>query len=488
MTSQRLTLITLIGLTLVCLLVGGVGGAVLFHKVRESKFRMQIENNKAYGERFSAALEAQLAMGIEPEFVLDYLQASFEASESAVGERERYICLLSDDGGVLCHPNAGSVGQDASALSLSDLENGEVMSYRDWAAEGRTGALVIGDEGKPREIVQRLQVAGAPWNILVHTDLGVVEREIQSMNRLILMVLVPMGLALVLIGTLVVRSIGKRYEDAIIAANRDLEGRVAERTEKLQETIGELQQTQEALATSEKMALLGQLMAGIAHEIRNPLGAIALFAGTLEDSAETEQDRELVEKILLSAERCDLLVRNLLAFARNDTPEIRSVRVGDLVDTALGFVISDLKDPRIQFEKRLDDANPSILVDRIQIEQVLLNLVTNAIAELRSQEHEGRIRLSTELEKERIRFIVEDSGRGIPDEILATLFEPFHTTKPEGTGLGLSLCRRFVERHNGTITYDHSPELGGARFTVELPRPKPKFQRPEEEFTPAFIG
>ncbi len=466
MNAKKLTWVTLLGLTLVCLAIGLVGGRILFQKVEESKIRMQAASNSEYAQRFASMLGMQLASGVPNEQILSMLQASFRGTPP---DQDRFLCVLSDEGKVLCHPRREILGNVVSGMQFRPVRNQGEYSYREWVEAGMEEGMLLDSEGEPVQLVQRVPVEGTPWNVMVHTNIGAIREEVAALNRLILAVLIPMGISVILIGTMVVRTLGRRYETAIEEANSGLEDRVAERTSELEQTVTELQQARNALMLNEKLALLGQLMAGIAHEIRNPLGAISLFAASLEERADDEETKEAASKILQSTERCELLVRNLLSFARNDEPHRESIPMSELIEAPLRLLSSELKGRQVNLEKEVGESLPEVRVDRIQMEQVVLNLVTNALQELKSQEQPGKLRVKTETAPGLVRLIVEDSGRGLPGDIEEHLFEPFRTSKPQGTGLGLSLCRRFVERHGGTICYDRSPELGGARFVVELP-------------------
>lgn len=481
MSSRRLTIATLLGLLAVNLFVGGIGAMILFKKVTESKYRVQVANNKEYADRFALALGAQIRAGYSESEILAFLQEALEASPD---QENRYLCVVHDNGHLLCHPDSGLRGADVSeSLFFLPLpREGHPQSYKEWLADGIDHALLLDQQGAPAQLVNRAAVTGAPWNVLVHSDLSVLNREIATINNTILAVLIPLGVLFVLAGTLVVRTIGRRYEVAIEEANRDLEGRVAKRTSELEQTVRELQHTRDALVLNEKLAIMGQLMAGIAHEIRNPLGTISLFAGTLEEDAGDKAGREAARKILRAAERCELIITNMLSFARNDSARPVAISAGDVIEAALALMGAELRHAGVRLEKKIEAGDKVLFVDRIQIEQVILNLLSNALRELKDTGEGGTIRLHCLAAKDSVRIIIEDSGRGIPASIESHLFEPFQTTRPEGTGLGLSLCRRFVERHEGEIEYDRSPSLGGARFTITLPERKP------ENLSAAVIG
>lgn len=435
MNSLRLTLLTFFVLTFVCLVVGGVGGSILLREIGDSNRRLQVANNREYGQRFAASIETQLRKGTSEENVLSMLQDSFE---SRPFDKSRYLCVLANDGTLLCHP----------AL--------------------RDGVLRHADPNE--EIVQEIPITGAPWRVLVHTNLSVLREESVVLQRTILLAAIPMGILIVLMGTAMVRFASRQQEKTLEDSHRLLEARVEERTRELRSAIAELQRTRNALLLNEKMALLGQLIAGIAHEINNPLFAIQLFAEGLKDDADSGEQREAAIRISRSAQRCSILVRNLLSFARNEPPVRIPAPLNELVETALAFCASEIYDANIELECRLTPESLPIPVDRVQIEQVVLNLVTNAIHALSTVSGPRRLLVETVQIDDAYKLTVQDNGPGLPPEIENHLFEPFHTTKgeEEGTGLGLSLCRRFIEHHGGSIRYRRA-DHGGACFIVELP-------------------
>ncbi len=487
MNSTRLTIVTFFGLLAVCLLVGGVGGWILFSEVEDSHHRLQLAGDRQYGERIAAAIGSQVRMGMDPDEVLANVQQTLVARP---GEADRFLCLSASDGRVLCHPQEEMVGRDLSDMRLVSGPDSSPMAYRDWVYEIDGEAYTLDERGREAEMIQRFPVEGTDWHVLLHTDLAALRHEARQLNNTILAVMVPMGALLVLLGTLMVRTIGRSYEKAVEEANRKLEQRVRERTRQLERTIQELERTRGALVLREKMALLGQLVAGIAHEINNPLWSIELQANDLKENAATEEEHEAAKRILQGAGRCSLLVRNLLSFARNEPPRKSPEPLHELIETALSFCAAELRRAGIRLEKYLAEEEIVLPADRIQIEQVILNLVTNAIQALEQRPEGRRIRIETRTDGENAVLVVEDNGPGVPPEIELRLFEPFQTSKAmdEGTGLGLSLCRQFARHHEGDIRHERS-QLGGAKFLVRLPLASGRMAAQQDrEDSPAYIG
>jgi two-component system NtrC family sensor kinase len=226
---------------------------------------------------------------------------------------------------------------------------------------------------------------------------------------------------------------------------------------------------QEGLIRSERLISMGKLAAGVAHEINNPLTGILSYAEDLvEDTEPSDPRRKDYEVILHEAIRCRQIVRGLLDFARQETPSL--VRSGpvEMIDKALDVVARQAAFQEITIEKDIEEDLPTIEVDPVQIQQVLVNLVVNA---QQAMPEGGTIVLGARSisEPSRIEFTVEDEGTGIPPDIQSRMFEPFFSTKEgETDGLGLAVCQGIVEQHGGVI--EVASKVGvGTRFRVVLP-------------------
>ncbi|MBS1151531.1 MAG: sensor histidine kinase [Myxococcaceae bacterium] len=249
----------------------------------------------------------------------------------------------------------------------------------------------------------------------------------------------------------------KSAEDALRMANEGLERRVAERNR-------ELADAQQQLLREERLAVLGRLVGGLAHQIRNPLGAIAnaaaILAKALGPSASPEA-RQAVAVITEEVWRTNRIIVDLVDFARIRPAEPRWVEVAALVDVALA---NHERPPRIGLT--LDLPQPlAVSVDREQMESALGHLISNALEAMGDR---GGLSISARHEGEQVVIAVEDVGPGISPEVWAHLFEPLNTTKPFGLGLGLTTCRALVENQGGTVTGSTVPGKG-TRFEVRLP-------------------
>lgn len=238
------------------------------------------------------------------------------------------------------------------------------------------------------------------------------------------------------------------------------------------ETEAQLQRQQEALYQSEKLATMGSLLASIAHELNNPLSVVMMQADLLKEEASTGQMATYAEKVHSAAERCVRIVKNFLALARQRSPERSQVCLNDVVDTALELLDYSLRVDNVEVCLQRADNLPMLWADAHQLQQVVVNLTTNAYQAMHDHPGPRRLRVTTwtDAEQSQVYLEVADTGPGIPPEIRTRIFEPFFTTKAPGagTGLGLSLCQGMIESHKGTLTVDSQPGQG-AIFRVQLP-------------------
>jgi two-component system NtrC family sensor kinase len=248
----------------------------------------------------------------------------------------------------------------------------------------------------------------------------------------------------------------------IVRWNRELEDRVASRT-------AELKQAQAQLVQTQKLAALGQLGAGVAHEINNPLGAVIghvqLLLGDRDPGAADYESLRHIEK---GAQRASQVVQNLLRFSVQRKEPVRTtVDLNKLTRDTLSLTESLIRDQQIALVFDLSEPAPRALADAGQLAQVLLNLTANARTAMASG---GTLTVRTRSEGERVALVVEDTGKGIAPEIRERIFEPFFTTKDDwsNVGLGLSVTYRIVEEHGGRIDVASEPGRG-AVFTVYLP-------------------
>ncbi len=235
--------------------------------------------------------------------------------------------------------------------------------------------------------------------------------------------------------------------------------------------VTDRRQAEETLRQTEKIAAMGQLLAGVAHELNNPLSVVVGRASLLKRQLPGGELAKSSGKLLEAAERCARIVKNFLALARQQPAERQTVSLNRVVGEALELLAYPLRVDGVEVVLELEEPLPGLLADPHQLQQVVVNLVTNAHQALRERPAPRRLTVSTRVtaDDRHVALSMEDNGPGIPPNVEARLFEPFFTTKPQGvgTGLGLSLCRGIVESHGGTIRVEGRPGRG-ARFTVEL--------------------
>jgi two-component system sensor kinase FixL len=236
-----------------------------------------------------------------------------------------------------------------------------------------------------------------------------------------------------------------------------------------------LQAAQTTLANASRMATLAEMSATIAHEVNQPLAAIVMGAETSlrwlkRDDPDLAKAEQLLRRIVSNARRANDIVQRIRDLATKQDPERVAIDLNEPVEEALLFVRPRLKSRSIKLSAKLGAAMPSVLGDRVQLQQVIINLVVNSIqAVAHAEASTRRINLSTSSDKDdAVGFSIRDSGPGIPDENLERVFESFFTTKDGGMGMGLSICRSIIEAHGGSIAVTNHPR-GGAQFRFTLP-------------------
>ncbi|HKN59992.1 MAG TPA: ATP-binding protein [Candidatus Acidoferrales bacterium] len=253
----------------------------------------------------------------------------------------------------------------------------------------------------------------------------------------------------------------------------DGEGRATGWLELYSDVTGE-RQIQSKMLQTEKMAALGQLVSGIAHELNNPLTAIMGYAQLLLGHGLKPGQLSEAKKVYHEAERARRIVKNLLYFARENKPERSHVDVNEIIERTLALRSYELRVENIAVDCDLAPGLPKTMADPYQLQQVILNLVINAEQALIEGRGQGHVWIRTrhlqQRAGDRISIEIADDGPGIAPEIVSRIFDPFFTTKPlgVGTGLGLSIVYGIVHQHGGEVTFDNQSGLG-ARFTVELP-------------------
>jgi len=266
------------------------------------------------------------------------------------------------------------------------------------------------------------------------------------------------------------REYNSNDENMMVAVGRQLATTI-EKVRLYEETCRayeDLRRTQEQLLQSEKMSAVGQLIAGVAHELNNPLTAILGYAQLLEGEGLDDRAADFVRKLFKQAQRTHRVVQNLLSFARQRKPQKQEVDIRKIVDETLALRDYDLKVNNILLERDTTIEVPSVTADPHQLEQVFLNIVNNSVDAILEGGKGGKIKIRIHSTDGQVRVEFLDSGVGIKDP--NRIFDPFYTTKTvgKGTGLGLSICYGIIKEHGGDITAHNRPE-GGAVVEVRLP-------------------
>ena len=235
--------------------------------------------------------------------------------------------------------------------------------------------------------------------------------------------------------------------------------------------IEQLEFVKVQLKESEKFAVIGQLIAGVVHELNNSLNSVIGFSDLLMmDVFPPEETREYIKNINTGAKLCLKPVQKLLGFARRQNPEREPISVNEIINSTLDLKQHDFKVDQIEVTKQLADSMPYTIADLYEIQQVFLNIITNAHHAMKARNDIRMLTVESESNESAIRISFKDTGMGVPKENLQKIFEPLFTTKEKGvgTGLGLSVCYDIIKDHNGSIYVASDPGKGTC-FVIELP-------------------
>ena len=227
---------------------------------------------------------------------------------------------------------------------------------------------------------------------------------------------------------------------------------------------------QARVSQSERLASVGMLAAGVAHEVNNPLGGIlALTSLTLEDMRPDDPNRENLEEVVHQSQRCRDIVKGLLEFSRQSRMGADLVELNRILDDTLSLITKQAAFFNVVVVKEYDPRLPAVLANKSELQQVFMNILVNSA---QAMEEQGTIRIVTRpaAAGDAVEVLISDTGHGIPPEDIGRIFDPFFSTKPsgQGTGLGLSIAYGIVTSHKGTIVVDS--EVGkGTTFTIRMP-------------------
>lgn len=383
--------------------------------------------------------------------------------------------------------------EDLQPLTIFDDKkaglNSRILTMREWVDSDKTTDTPAG-----RRIfdvlMQSREMPGAGWTVHILKDMSPVKNEVASAVALAFFAVTMLYLAAVFFiqrhqATLERRRLREERTQALRAAYDELEVRVQDRTKDLQDAnikltheIGErkkvendLRQTQDELAQAAKLAALGQMAAGITHEINQPLTAMRSYADNARVFLKRNRAHDAHDNLEMISELTDRMAKiisHLKIFGRKGSTEITAVSMADVVEQAVHLLRTGGKLDRVSIHNAVIDDGHRVLGEPIRLEQVLLNLLQNAVDAMADRKVK-QIDISTETTTETMTLVVKDTGPGIDEDHLAKVFDPFFTTKPvgKGMGLGLSISYGIIQDFGGTIRASNHKD-GGTVFRIEL--------------------
>ncbi len=386
---------------------------------------------------------------------------------------------------VECH-HAPQMMEKLNAIR-SDIEAYKSMLSR--VLTMRANLDRVQDEER-RAYLQGQQLIAGVNHIITRASSGLAEktqrslRNIKTTKTVLFILLVSGPFLLAIFSFLMMSSITKPLNVILDAIGRlkkgDLNFRIkvplknefAEVAAAFNEMTGTLNEQMRKMQMTEQMAVCGQLAAGLAHEIKNPLAGIKIAIEVLSDeSTQSKENHDTLQRIIVEIRRLESLMKNFLDFARPPRPQFVRTDINHILETTIAFLIkqsplsqSKTKSPEIIMD--FDEHLPQITADPQQLRQVIVNLLLNA---QEAMPKGGTVWVrSSHGHFHAVQIEISDMGNGIPQDTLDKVFQPFFTTKPKGTGLGLAISRQLIEQHNGTISVENG-QRGGAIIRIQLP-------------------
>ncbi len=333
-------------------------------------------------------------------------------------------------------------------------------------------------------LIARVNNMISSTNLRLDAKTTSVLREIAH-TKIILYILVASGpLATVVLAIILIKGFTKPIDTLMDATKRLKNGDLDYKIKGLKDEFGEvaasfnemsgsLKEQMLKMQRTEQMVVLGELAAGLAHEIKNPLAGIKVSVEVLaEEQSMSEEDKKIASKAINEIRRIELLIKSLLNFAKPPKPQLKVIDMNDILDKTITF---SLKHPSllsktstvIKVLKNFDERLPEMMADPVQLQQVFLNLFLNAIDAMPDR---GTLAVKTSYhaEKSSIQIAISDTGKGIDKGVIGKIFQPFFTTKSKGTGLGLAITKRLIEQHGGNIRVENNRD-GGTVFNIFLP-------------------
>lgn len=448
------------------------------HKMFISSVFMDAENQPAFElaipffnpeESFSGGVIAKIS-----------LRSIMERITLVSNSNEEYIFLVDENGNLIGHEDYSQVLKHvdvhSSIPSPDSLKKGEeggfplVRNYRSYTGQNVVGAYA--------------PIKGTQWAVILEQPETEAYSSYNNLKRTFILSTFALSLLVLGISLIFSLKLNRRLEEVKQGVRRIHQGEwgftfsirgedeideVLKAFNHLSQELERKKQMEAAMRQADKMVTVGLLAAGVAHEINNPLATIFLSVeellerldkGKIEATKRVELNRYL-ETIAEQSERCSAITHQLLDFAHQNRSEetLSLINLNDLMTKSLGLIEFRLKKQDIQLERKLAETLPFHWGDGSAIQQVIFNLVCNAVD---AMPEGGVLTISTSFDKEWVMFSIRDNGIGIPKENLSRIFEPFFTTKPvgKGTGLGLSVCYGLVEKNHGKIEIESTQGVG----------------------------
>ena len=424
---------------------------------------------------------------------LDFEQQSFSKLKASLRNKKvgktGYIYAMDTQGVLTVHPEL----EGESILDSRDSDGKQFIAEMVQKKNGwiRYPWQNAGDPRPRMKVVRYVHFEPWDWVIAVGSYEDEFYHEANQIKGRILssMLLLPLlvGIVAVVLVFLASRILTDPIRHMIDVIRNVKRGRLRERMQiDSQDELGELassfnrmadiiqrnQKMEADLAQQGKMASLGVLASGVAHEINNPLGVILGYAGYMEKKIEADSPLAIfVQDIKRESKRCKKIVQDLLSYARTPNPQLEQTDLNELLEQILDFASNHTDMHQVSIARHFDPNLPYIEVDGDQIRQVAINLILNAGAAMGSG---GHLDVTTCQEDADVVVALHDNGPGIPEEDLEQIFEPFFTTKEKGTGLGLAITRQIIEQHQGKITIDSTLHQG-TTVTLRLPLDREEF-------------
>ena len=485
MRHAHVSLMTRVIIFNVVLLVAGIGSFTLYHLQRQKQHMLELSLQHAHVllSTIEQAIATSMCMGNTEE--VQTIIAQVGQSPHLLGVR-----IFSPDGRVLRSSDSAEIGQPVLARDLELFRSGnrDVM----FSNHGQEIISVISPVYFEPSC---LPCHGPEQKVLgvlgLHVSLADTHRQLQTttlfflISTLIMVGLLAAGISWVLL-RFVQRPIrhlaGQMAQvergDLSVRAHTPHKDEIGQLAQSFNSMVDNLEKARVQLQNyhyrqmekAERLASVGEMATGIAHEIKNPLTGISAAISVLADSFdEDDQRKKIVGEVLAQIARLNKTATDLLHFGRPARPELKHVDINDLIGRTLFFAAQHPEARNVERILRLADDLPAVWIDEKQIQQVLFNIIINA---MQAMSNGGRLTIETAATsrdgRSYVKILIGDSGPGIDAEHLEQIFSPFFTTKSQGTGLGLAICRQLLEQHQGRIFVESQKEQGTC-FTIELP-------------------